>query len=383
MRRAHTAGRTSWQPALNGGLLAAVLVAVLARPADRPTAAPPQAAPPAPATVCTISDPRAVGLSGLLATPTGYLVQNGRTPAAPEPVGVFVLDHSCAVTDTIAYPHGAIDPEDLATGPDGTVWVADTGDTDVIHPHLRRDTVTLWRLSHHGAPPTPFPLRYPDGPHDAEALLFDAGNRPILVTKDATGRAGLYTTGAPLRRGPQPALLHRAGTFIPARTGTRNPFGSLGAELVTGAAVAPDRSWVTLRTYADAYTWHTSAGDLISAITTATPAITPLPDEPQGEAIAATTDSRALLTVSDQAGPTRLLRYTPAAPPTGAGEAGHGLAAAAAAGLFLIAIGLFGARLTRRRAPAPDPGPTGRHSQAVVDLATVKPPPTRSPGAGT
>ncbi|MFG2040381.1 hypothetical protein [Dactylosporangium sp. NPDC048998] len=472
MRRADSAVRTAWQPALTGGLLAAALLAVLAAPADRPhppaaapsaqpersaaTATHPTAAPPEspggrgaaadPDTVCTISDPRAVGLSGLLATATGYLVQNDRTPNPPSVLGVFVLDHACAVTATVTYPGDTVDPEDLAIAPDGTVWVADTGDTDITHPQRRRATITLWRLpdpttiaSGTASAPEPYLLRYADGPHDAEALLFDGDNRPILVTKDATGRAGLYTTGGPLRPGPEPGLLQRVGTFRPVRTGTRNPFGSLGTEVVTGAAVAPDRSWVTLRTYADAYTWQTANRDLLTAITTDTPTITPLPNEPKGEAIAASSDGLALLTISDQPGPTRLLRYTPtawtstwpadAAPsPTAPRTAGPAagpatpsrlphstdLTAAVIFGLVMISVGLLGIHLARRRAepvpaatsppagrPGPDPPPLPaqpppaddnayRPGSDMVDLATVRPArrsttagePDSTPGAG-
>ena len=52
----------------------------------------------------------------------------------------------------------------------------------------------------------------------------------------------------------------------------------------------PDR--VALRTYTAAYEWDVPDGDVVKAITTATPRITPLPDEPQGESIAYTADGR-------------------------------------------------------------------------------------------
>jgi hypothetical protein len=53
---------------------------------------------------------------------------------------------------------------------------------------------------------------------------------------------------------------------------------------------------------------------VVKAITTGTPRSTPLPNEPQGESIAYSRDGASLLTVSDQEGPTQLLRYQPAEP---------------------------------------------------------------------
>ncbi len=58
--------------------------------------------------------------------------------------------------------------------------------------------------------------------------------------------------------------------------------------MITGAAVSPDRSRVVLRTYAEAYEWDVTDGDVVKAITSGVPRVTPLPDEPQGEAIAYT-----------------------------------------------------------------------------------------------
>ena len=73
-------------------------------------------------------------------------------------------------------------------------------------------------------------------------------------------------------------------------TGAANPLGIIGEVVVTGAATSPDRNRVALRTYTAAYEWDVPDGDVVKAITTTTPRLTPLPDEPQGEAIAYTVD---------------------------------------------------------------------------------------------
>ena len=264
----------------------------------------------APATVvCTVDDPRAVELSGLVATPDGY-VSVIDSQFDPDTIRIVYLDSACGVSRTEGYPTAARDPEDIAAAPDGTLWVADTGDN--ITAQTRRTTVALWRLPPGGGDPVINRLSYPDGPHDAEALLFAADGQPIIITKDISGLAGLYRPTGPLQ--PQSTTgvpLELVGSFRPSVTGASNPLGSLGEMVVTGAATSPDRRRVALRTYAAAYEWDVPDGDVVKAITTGTPRYTALPDEPQGESIAYTVDGQSFLTLSDVSGATELRRYQP------------------------------------------------------------------------
>ena len=50
-------------------------------------------------------------------------------------------------------------------------------------------------------------------------------------------------------------------------------------------------------------------GDVAAAITSGEPEVTPLPGEPQGEAIAYSPDGTSFLTVSDQPGPASIMKY--------------------------------------------------------------------------
>ena len=146
---------------------------------------------------------------------------------------VFLLDRRCAVTRAVSYPSRPRDTEDLAAAADGTLWIADTGDNG-----LTRTTVALWRLDPGAAAPRLYRMSYPDGPHDAEALLVDRAGTPIVVTK-AVAAAALYVPAAPPRAG-RTTPLRRAGTVTLPVTGTSNPFGLPGRLLVTGGAVRPD-----------------------------------------------------------------------------------------------------------------------------------------------
>jgi hypothetical protein len=205
--------------------------------------------------------------------------------------------------------------------------VADIGDNVTAQTH--RSTIALWRVPSDGGDPVIHRLSYPDGPHDAEALLFDATG-PVIVTKELSGLAGLYRPTGPLQpSSPTGVALQRVAEFRPAATGTSNPLGGIGELVITGAATSPDRKRVALRTYAAAYEWDVRDGDVVKAITTGVPRATPLPDEPQGESIAYTPDGKSFLTLSDVSGPTELRRYQPSTQELPAPSASASAAAAA------------------------------------------------------
>ena len=265
--------------------LAAATIALLWTPV------PAQARRAAPAKVCTIRDERLDELSGMVATDGGYvLVNDGSDFAARRKV--FFLNSACRITRTVSYPSRPRDTEDLARGTDGTLWIADIGDNSGS-----RTTVALWKLAPGARSPVLHRLTYPDGAHDAEAVLVTADDVPIIITKEG-GTAGLYTPAAALSRSSTTPL-KKAGEVTVPLTGTSNPFSFLGRAVITGAATSPDGRHVALRTYADAFEFDVPDSDVLKALTTGTPRPIALPDEPQGEAITYSPDGRSLLTVSE------------------------------------------------------------------------------------
>lgn len=365
----------------------------------------PTAAPAA--VLCTINDQNLREISGLVATANGYAVMNDGS-GSPARDRVFLLDKSCRVTKSQPYgPPGPRDPEDLATGKDGSLWVADIGDNSTNTE--RRSTIALWKFSANlTATPALYRLRYPDGPHDAEALLLAADDSPIIITKGTT-KSDIYVPVGPLTvsRGQNQFVdLKKIGEFTPQRTGTSNPLGLLGYFAVTGGANSPDRSKVAIRTYADAYEWDVPDGDIVKAVTTGKPRVTPLPDEEWGEAIAYTRDSAAFLTVSDlgELPADRLAKirqYTPAATDKPARAAPPGIskrnslswyermsleeattlvAGIGVLGVLLVIIGILGIRRARsqpRLAPSDDPddrGPSAGGSQPAAVLSSARQP---------
>jgi hypothetical protein len=269
------------------------------------------AAPAAPAVlaagaqrVCRIGDDRLVEISGLVATGTGYVVVNdGSDDAARR--RIFFLDDKCSVVRTVSYPSRPRDTEDLAMAADGTLWVADIGDNSET-----RSTIALWRLAPGSRKPKLYRLSYPDGAHNAEALLLTPAGAPIVVTKAAV-TATLYAPDGALQPG-RTTPLHRAGSVSLPLTSTSNPFSLPGRLVVTGGAVSPDGRRAVLRTYADAFEFDVTGDDLAGAITKGSPRVIALPDEPQGESVAYSPDGTSLLTTSEVTRPgtkAELLRY--------------------------------------------------------------------------
>ncbi|WP_326554753.1 hypothetical protein [Micromonospora sp. NBC_01813] len=323
--------------------------------------------------VCEITDERLRELSGLVATADGYVVVNDGTDIGRNE-RVFFLDSSCEVGNAVQYPVSPYDPEDLAISPDGqTLWIADIGDNPTNDE--RRQRIALWSMPADGsAQPVVHRLSYPDGPHDAEALLILNDGTPLIITKD-TGPAGLYRPVEPLRSDNEdPVPMEKVGELELPRTNTPNLFAAAGRLTVTGAARSPDGTRVAIRTYADAFEWDVPAdGDLVAALTNEQPRATPLTDA-FGEAISYTADGASFVTVSDVAtldedATVEILRYTPStevAAPTDTGSDGAEgpswinritlqdinllIAAVGLLGAVLVGVGIHGIVRGRRKA---------------------------------
>lgn len=280
--------------ALAGGLVMAAGLLVL--PVGTSVAE--QSGPAAPVEQCTTPHPELAELSGLGADgESWYATNDGGTQ-----LEVYVLDTNCSVRDVITSGTDPYDIEDLAVGQDGRVWLADTGDN-----RMRRNTVAIHVLSPDGGS-TLHRLTYPDGPRDAEALLLDRDSTPYVVTKSPFGDSEVFRPAGPLRT-PGPTALERVGSMSLSSTKTPGGpvSGGMSSTLITGGAVSSDGRVVALRTYTDAYLYPAPDGDVEAALTRE-PVRVPLPNEPQGEAIAFT-PAGGLLSASEGAGePVRLVR---------------------------------------------------------------------------
>jgi hypothetical protein len=369
-------------------------------PAPTPSAAGPE-------TACSVNDSKLTELSGLAAVDGGYWAINDSNPDASAK-RIFKLDNQCKLVSSVQYPINSLDPEDLAVAGDGTVWVADIGDNEA-----ERRTIAFWKLSPGKQTPVVYRVTYPDGKHDAEAILLDSGGSPIIITKDIGKAPQVFVPSKELEPNTQAGVpLKKAGEIKLPTSDTANPFSIAGRSLVTGGANAPDNKRVVLRTYSDALEYDVPDGDVVKAITAGTPRLTPLPNEPQGEAITYTRDGSAFVTVSDVAAKnTPLLKYKPAAPAAAVAdtkksaapeteEAGglseltlnditYLVAGIGLLGLVLVVVGIVGIRRSRkqRSAAAANRGADGRGDPGRAPVAPVvgddfdfDGPPAREPG---
>jgi hypothetical protein len=264
----------------SGGALGAALVLGCPLPASAEVAGP--------ATQCQVTDPRLAELSGLVAVDDQLVAIND----GGDQLSVFLLDAACQVADVHTAAVDPYDPEDLAVAADGTVWLADTGDNESI-----RATVALIALRPDGSTGI-YRLTYPDGAHDAEALLLAPDGTPYIVTKEILGASGVYRPETALVDGGTVAMPKGAAVNLTCTGTAGGPVGQAGQLLITGGAVARDGSALALRTYTDAYVWPLTGSDVPTALA-ATPARIPLPDSPQGEAISFAADNRNLLVASE------------------------------------------------------------------------------------
>lgn len=302
----------------SGAVAAALLLLVASGTA--PEAAAQQ--PLAPVEKCRVDDKRLAELSGLVSDGSAwYAISDGGSS-----LRVFVLDPAdCSVRGVRTASNDPYDVEDLALGRDGSLWLADTGDN-----RRRRDDIAL-----HVMPPgggaTLYRLTYPDGSHDAEALLLDRAGVPHIVTKESLGSAGIYRPAGPLAA-DRTVPLERVGSISLRSTQTPGgPLsGSLGSVLVTGGAVSRDGTMIAIRTYTEAYVYDAPDGDLVAAFQRE-PLRISLPNEQQGEAIAWEPDG-ALLSASEGNQPVRRIPGVAAAARTGAQTEGDGSASPAPGG---------------------------------------------------
>ena len=142
--------------------------------------------------------------------------------------------------------HGA-DVEDweaIAAGPCATgtcLYIGDIGDNDA-----RRRDVTIYVVPMPTDSDTDVRVaqriraRYPDGPHDAEALLVAANGDILIVTKGDTGPVAMY-------RVPR-----TGGTVEMERIAAPERQGQVGADdRITDGAISPDGGWIVFRTKTD------------------------------------------------------------------------------------------------------------------------------------
>jgi len=188
----------------------------------------------------------------------------------------------------------ARDWEDMAVGPGpeagrSYLYLGDIGDN--LGDQGR---VAVYRVPEPAAPAAPdgravteraerIPLRYADGPHDAEALLVHPVSGDLYVVTKEPSSAGVYRMGTG-------GVLERIATL------------AVGSAPVTGADIAPDGRRVALCTYSSGFELELPPGAAGFDDVWRQP-LRPVDLGPraQGEAVAYRLDGNALLSTSEMA----------------------------------------------------------------------------------
>ncbi len=248
----------------------------------------------------TITDEALTEVSGIIASRINlgvFWVHNDSGDKAR----IFAVDEKGKLLAKIKVTEAEnIDWEDIAmgTGSDGqpALYIADTGNNS-----LTRDVMTIYRIREPKLsgekqavtePAEAFPVSYPDGRHDCEAIFINPQNNQIyFVTKTLKGDCGIYRYPLPLRPKEKVVLEKVEGKQSKKITQLR---------MVTAASAAPDGNRVVIRTYFGAFELQREKGKAFETIFDHEPAIIKVPLLKQAEAICYTADGKSLVTTSEK-----------------------------------------------------------------------------------
>jgi hypothetical protein len=202
----------------------------------------------------------------------------------------------------------AVDWEDIAAGPGprpgvNYLYIGDIGDNDsersyitvyrVVEPSLTDEEASAGNNQHTTEPAEAIRLKYPDGKHDAEALLVHPSTGDLyIIAKAFDAATGIYKLKAPLSSTSINTLVRIGQISVP----------SLVGGLITGGDIAPDGCRVVLCDYTDAFEMtlpENSAGDF-DQIWKQPMAIVELGPRPQGESVCYGLDGNAILATSEK-----------------------------------------------------------------------------------
>lgn len=182
------------------------------------------------------------------------------------------------------------DWEAIALGPcpaGECLYIADTGDN-----LGERDDATIFRIPEPAPsdtatePAERFPIRYPDGPRDTEAIYILPNGRLYLINKGRHAPISIYSYPGEFMA-DQPVELRRV-----ARLGTE-PVGL--SFQVTDAAATPDGRFVAVRTYTAVQLYRVGWGGRLRARLPGEGIDVQALAEPQGEGIVITNDGTIFL----------------------------------------------------------------------------------------
>jgi hypothetical protein len=176
------------------------------------------------------------------------------------------------------------DWEDIAIA-GNQLFIADIGDNNLIYPDYTvytftepasvTDTITTAKAIR---------FKYPDGAHDAEALLVDPTSKDIFIITKRDNPSKIYKLAYPY---DQPMNI-------------TNAVGTVDYSGVTAAALAPDGKEVIIKTYTNLYYYKRKSNEPLSETINQAYLKIPYTFEPQGEALSFAWDNGGFYTLSEK-----------------------------------------------------------------------------------
>ena len=280
-------------------------VAAETRKGEAASLTPLPVAPAAPVQLATLEDRRISESSGLAASRRNPGLVWTHNDSGDGPL-VYVFDRQGRSRGAWRVEGAqAVDWEDMAAGPgpeqgQSYLYAGDIGDNGrgrefvVVYRFPEPEVPAAGAVGKEARPTQPaeaIRLKYPDGAHNAEALLVHPTTGDIYVVTKENASAGVYKLQAP---------------FDPKAVNTMSKVGSLRGPdffgtLITGGDISPDGRRVALCDYAQGYELTLPAGAKdFEEVWRQTPVALSLGARMQGESVAYRLDGAALLATSER-----------------------------------------------------------------------------------
>lgn len=202
------------------------------------------------------------------------------------PPQLYLISHNGQVQDTV-YLKGAsnIDWEDIALV-NTDLYVADIGDNNGVRPSVAiyklpepvagTDTVSTFET---------IQVVYPDGAHDAEAILVDSTTKDICIITKRDTQSRIYKVAYP---------------YSLSAMNTAQYIASLPYNGVVSAAMSPAGGGIVVKTYNSLYYYARAASTTIPDALQHAYATLKYSTEPQGEAVTFALDNSGYFTMSEK-----------------------------------------------------------------------------------
>jgi hypothetical protein len=259
------------------------------------------------ATVESAALPEISGVAASLANPGVLWVEND----SGNPAEAYAMDTSGKVLATYVPPGSTnVDWEDIALGPGASPGTDDLYLGDIGDNALAREKLTIYRIrephvARDTAPATipqgpveTITFTYPDGHHNAEAMMLDPVTGDLfIISKETDGSAHIYSAPKARLTDGADVVLDQVGEL---QRGDSAASGLVSQ--VTSGDITRDGSVVAVRTYGAVLLYRRQPGESVVTALSRPPCDGNAAVERQGEAVGFAPDGRSFYTLSEGTG---------------------------------------------------------------------------------